>query len=490
MLKQVNIYPIRTFLTFKPSSKVKVLQKITSTLDRKLKAIPVPTRFLHGLVPPPKRHITAVSAYSTNNKMARLTSYLKTLTTSEDRLAGAEALMSYVYGPFDTTKHTMETWQPRPYHENKSRYLWTDSFGVVNFISLANATGKTHYLDQADALIKNVHNTLGRHRPDSIPSLSTSSGGVNTSKSVTPHHPPRLSGATDEHPTRGGLRIGKEHKEGGDADGQYYHYITKWAFALNRMSLARNDPKYNDWAVELLEAVHPHFVYRPGSSSGSGFGGAVAGVPRMFWKISIDMKHPMVPSEGNLDPFDGLVTVRLVKNTAAAFASGRGAQGQESEVLVKEEEDFVAMVEAKYRRYTSSDPLDLGEALWLSHWAVSDSTDSTTSAAAAAGEKMKKEEAWARFVATQSLQGLEKLWKIGYFSEPAGYRLAFREFGTTLGVQVNPAANTKWRKERVDALHTFWASRILERDMDITPVMMAASLVPGAWDKKFEFKEM
>lgn len=283
MLTQVNIYPIRTFLTFKPSSKVKkVLQKITSPLVRKLTPIPVPTRFLHGLVPLPRRCIITVSAHSTNNKMARLTN-LKTLTTSEDRLSGAEALMSYVYGPFDPTKHTMETWQPRPYHENKSRYLWTDSFGVVNFISLANATGKIHYLDQADALIKNVHNTLGRHRPDSIPSLSTSPGGVSTSKTVTSHHPPRLSGATEDHPTRGGLRIGKEHKESHpDGDGQYYHYITKWAFALNRMSLARNDPKYNDWAVELLEAVHPHFVHRPGGSSGSGFGGAVSGVPRMF----------------------------------------------------------------------------------------------------------------------------------------------------------------------------------------------------------------
>ncbi|KAH7623742.1 hypothetical protein NADE_008560 [Nannochloris sp. 'desiccata'] len=423
--------------------------------------------------------------------MARLTSFLKSLTTPEDRLSGAEGLMTYVYGPYDPQKHTKENWQPGPYRENKSRYLWTDAFGVVNFISLAELTGKPHYLDQADALIKNVHNILGRQR-------GGSSLGVGASS-----HQPRLLGASDDHPTKGGLRIGKVHpEEHPDGDGQYYHYITRWAFALNRMSLARNDAKYNNWAVELLKAVHPHFVYR---TSGGG-------VPKMYWKISIDMKRPMVPSEGNLDPFDGLITVRLLQNTAAAFrgrknkeggVGGEGGRVEEKEdVLVKEEEDFLSMVEIKYRRYHSSDPLDLGEALWLTHWALaSDSSpsksgvtmpSSTGAGEAAQGEKVK-EEAWARFIATQSIQSLDKLWRDGYFSEPAGYRLAFREFGTTLGVQVNPVAATtstsQWKKERIDALHTFWASRVIERDMDITPVMMASSLVPGAWDKNFKFKK-
>jgi hypothetical protein len=393
-------------------------------------------------------------------KACELTSFLKNLNTPEERLAGAQGLMAFVYGDFDPLKgHTKDTWQPGPYKENKSRYLWTDAFGVVNYISLAKTTGESHYLDQADALIKNVHNTLGRQRGSSTVSTS---------------HQPRLKGATDEHPTRGGLRIGKVHpEEHPDGDGQYYHYLTKWAFALNRMSLARNDRKYNDWALDLLEAVHPHFVYK---RSGSG-------VPSMYWKISIDMNRPMVPSEGNLDPFDGLVTVRLVKNTTAMFQSG-GA-----EVLVREEQDFMAMVEAKYRRYHSSDPLDLGEALWLSHWALN-SSSSGGGSGGREGSNQEEDEPWARFVATQSIQNLEQLWKgkDGYFSEPAGYRLAFREFGTTLGVQVNVVAkNSQWKKERIDALHTFWASRVIERDMDITPVMMASSLVPGAWDKNFKF---
>lgn len=38
--------------------------------------------------------------------------------------------------------------------------------------------------------------------------------------------------------------------------------------------------------------------------------------------------------------------------------------------------------------------------------------------------------------AQRSAAALEELWKDGYFYAPSRYRLAFREFGTTLGVQV------------------------------------------------------
>ena len=76
----------------------------------------------------------------------------------------------------------------------------------------------------------------------------------------------------------------------------------RWAFALNRMGLARGDPKYNRWAVELMGAVHPWFVVRPPPGA--------ARPCALHWKISCDMRRPVVRSEGNLDPYDGLVTVR------------------------------------------------------------------------------------------------------------------------------------------------------------------------------------
>jgi hypothetical protein len=142
--------------------------------------------------------------------MARLQAHLTDLTSPKGRLTAAKALMDHVYGHFDPSKHTSATWQPRPLADNKSRYLWTDAFGVVNYISLAANTGDRGYLDQADALIHAVHDTLGRERP----------GG---------HRSRRLGAATDDAPTRGGLRIGKVHAEGHpDGDGMYYHYLTKY----------------------------------------------------------------------------------------------------------------------------------------------------------------------------------------------------------------------------------------------------------------------
>ena len=69
------------------------------------------------------------------------------------------------------------------------------------------------YLDMADALITDVHETLGRHRH-----------GAHL----------RLGRASDNSPLLGGLRIGKEAEEDEeDGDGQYFHYLTKWMFGMH-----------------------------------------------------------------------------------------------------------------------------------------------------------------------------------------------------------------------------------------------------------------
>jgi hypothetical protein len=35
----------------------------------------------------------------------------------------------------------------------------------------------------------------------------------------------------------------------------------------------------------------------------------------MFWKLSTDLRRPLVLSEGSLDAYDGLVTVRTLRAT-------------------------------------------------------------------------------------------------------------------------------------------------------------------------------
>jgi hypothetical protein len=114
--------------------------------------------------------------------------------------------------------------------------------------------------------------------------------------------------------------------------------------------------------------------------------------------MSIDLTKPQVPSEGNLDPFDGYITYRLLQQ-----------QSPIKEVLGKEIEAMKKMVHHKYSRYSSDDPLDLGEALWITHWFP--------------------EEDWSKTITERSLESLEELWKEGQFSMSDRYRLAFREFG-------------------------------------------------------------
>jgi hypothetical protein len=120
------------------------------------------------------------------------------------------------------------------------------------------------------------------------------------------------------HPTQRGLRIGKrlnERKPGvpyddrleWDRDGQYFHYLTKWMHALNRMSRVTREQKYNQWAIELAQAAHDGFTYVPLSG----------GRPRMYWKMSTDLSRPLVPSMGQHDPLDGFITFSVLQITAA-----------------------------------------------------------------------------------------------------------------------------------------------------------------------------
>ncbi|WP_292365942.1 hypothetical protein, partial [Methanoculleus sp. UBA208] len=185
------------------------------------------------------------------------------------------------------------------------RYLWTDAYAACNYLELFHRTGDGVYRDLALRLVDLVHHTLGRHREDD----------------------PRtgwISGLPDEegeaHPTRGGLRIGKPLPERGpdepfderlewERDGQYYHYLTKWMHALNRVSRTTGDPTYTRWAVELAEIAHTAFAYTPSSG----------GRKRMYWKMSNDLSRPFVPAMGQHDPLDGVVTYSELRAAAGGI---------------------------------------------------------------------------------------------------------------------------------------------------------------------------
>lgn len=309
---------------------------------------------------------------------------------------------------------------------HRGRYLWTDAFGVVNFITLSKETSSPVYLTLAKQLAQTVHDVLGRTRDGRA----------------------RLPRATDAEPLNGGLRIGKTDEHGPDGDGQYHHYLTLWMFALNRLALATGEAEYNGLAVQLAVAIHPHFVLHAADETHGG---------RMVWKISADMDTALVGSEGHLDAATGFVIYRLLQRTAEQM------DGPAPGVLEKEIADYRRLMARSGRLHASRDPLDLGMGLWMCHFF--------------------RDEDWAAALARQSLEMARTVLdgKTGLMARDASRRLAFREFGTCLGLKCYGVDEELDRE--VEAVVDFWHHYIeSSTDEDLRPislVMYAAALIPG-----------
>jgi hypothetical protein len=282
------------------------------------------------------------------------------------------------------------------------RYLWTDSFAVCNYLELFEATADKTYLDLALQLVKQVHDTLGRHRED-----DPRSGWI--------------SGLDEQegkrHPTIGGLRIGKklnerkaselpnEHLEW-DQDGQYYHYLTKWMHALNCVSRTTADPTYTRWAAELAKTAHARFTYEPPQGDRK----------RMRWKMSIDLSYPLVSSMGQHDPLDGFVTYHELQ------AAEMRNYGKSPPLDLKIEIADMAEI-CQGIRLATDDPLGIGGLLF----------DSNRIAQLMAKGSLKDAALLERAL-DSALIGMESFIKSDSLLYPAEYRLAFRELGLSIGL--------------------------------------------------------
>ncbi|KAE8445069.1 hypothetical protein EG329_013784 [Mollisiaceae sp. DMI_Dod_QoI] len=346
------------------------------------------------------------------------------MTTTPTTLDRFKEAMQCVYGLFETLPPTqLSTWTPPPKSGGHGgRYLWTDAFGVINFLTLYHTTSSPKYLTFARSLVESVHNTLGTTRDGTS----------------------RLPGASDNNPLGGGLRIGKLDEIGPDGDGQYHHYLTLWMFALNRLSVAASEPQYNRLAIQLAKAIHPRFVFK------SELGGI-----KMVWKISMDMKKVLVPSEGHLDALTGYVVFSLLQE----------AEGSGSGVLKEQIEDYRQMMMKEGKMTVSNDPLDLGMGLWVCHLFAG-------------------REDWAAKLGKEAIVKSRSLLKetSGLLNRSPHYRLAFREFGLCLGIRCFDGDDLL--NARVDSLLHFWEEYLKEVTADdlrpITLVMYAAALIPGA----------
>lgn len=299
------------------------------------------------------------------------------------------------------------------------RYLWTDAFAVCNCLSLG-------WHDEALRLIDRVHQTLGRRR-------SNGQAGE------------WLGLASEEHPTRGGLRIGKHLPERRrdepfderlewERDGQYFHYLTRWMHALSQASRWLERPQLHQWAVELAETAQRAFL------------------PGLWWKMSVDLTRPLVLSTGHHDPLDGFLTLAEL-----------GLAGEEFALL------------CRGRDWTTSDPLGLGGLLLdLSRMDQLRLPD---------GELYEK-------VLASAEAGLRDYAAAGEHLRPARLRLPYREFGLSLGLRslTYVRADRRGSLERylplADEIESFWRRPGNQSfptwvdHLDINEVMLASSLAP------------
>ena len=354
------------------------------------------------------------------------------------------------------------------------RYLWTDAFAVCNFIELYRQTKTENWRRLALSLVDQVHYILGRHRRDDartgwISGLSEDEGR--------------------RHPTAGGLRIGKPINERRpddpfnqrlewDRDGQYYHYLTKWMHALNRLSRSTGDAVFNLWAVELAKAAHSGFVHVWQN-----------GTRRMYWKMSIDLSSPLVPSMGQHDPLDGLITYHQLQATAVELAEA-------SPDLALEIADMADLCRGK--NWTTEDPLGIGGLLTDAYKLVQLVMNIGFA-----------ENGLLQDLLDSSLWGIDAFMQSNPLNLSVDYRLAFRELGLSIGLRavekIRALAHARQdefnRIQHVyspidrlahfirlgETIERFWLetrnreSQTWAEHRDINSVMLATSLMPDGY---------
>lgn len=269
---------------------------------------------------------------------------------------------------------------------NGLRYLWTDAFGLVLLVSLYAESEERKYLDEAEALVADVLRVLGRSR---------------------------------------GIRIG----EAADRDGQYFHYLAMWLYALG--VLGRHIADYRRMGIHLAREIHPAFVL-PGRG--------------VIWKMKEDLSGPYPGyGLGALDAFDGYVSYRMLDENAL------DAQIADMRLLIEQSAPHLHITQ----------DLGLGMMLWMTQFFPT--------------------ERWAATQQARCLATLDGMWvDQGYFCrEPDARRtrFAFTNYGVSVGLQAVGAM-----AHRVSSLNTYFEAYRSGDEYDreaITHVMACSSHFPG-----------
>lgn len=281
----------------------------------------------------------------------------------------------------------LEWMRERRIWPNGRRYLWTDAFGVALLISLYDELGETKFLHEAEWVVDDVNRVLRRPR---------------------------------------GIRIG----EAPDRDGQYFHYLAMWLYAL--AVLGRHVARYREMGIDIVHEIHDAFLV-PGRG--------------VIWKLKEDLSGPYPGyGFGALDPFDGYVSYRML--------------GERH--LSREIDEMQALIDKIAPDLMITQDLGLGMMLWMTHFFP--------------------EETWARQQKARCLEILDGMWiDDSYFCrEPdlANVRFAFANYGISVGLR-----SVNEMPERIDRLNRYFETYRSGDDYDqaaITHVMACNSHFPGA----------
>jgi hypothetical protein len=320
-----------------------------------------------------------------------------------------------------------------------------------------------------------VHESLGRHRTDSgrngwISGLGEAEGR--------------------EHPTRGGLRIGKPlperradepYDQGFEwpRDGQYFHYLTRWMHALACMARATNECRYLEWAVDLAEVAHGAFTYVDPED----------GRRRMRWKMSINLARPLVATMGHHDPLDGMLTCVELQAALACFPVPHAAASIDA--ILDDYRTIAGMTD-----WGTEDPLGLGGLLAGAYALARAMSRGPTCAGCSVTQLLD--------CAAAHVVRLHHRFPFGR----DGHSLAFRELGLAIGLQAVPRLTALAERDgarlggtelddvldrlahhvtMATMIEAYWLSPANREapswlaHQDINDVMLATSLVPDGY---------
>ena len=222
-----------------------------------------------------------------------------------------------------------------------------------------------------------------------------------------------------------GIRIGDEP----DRDGQYFHYLAMWLYAL--AVLGRHEAGYRDRRIALAREIHDAFIV-PGHG--------------VWWKMNEDLST-LYPGYGfgSLDAFDGYVSYRVL--------------GEEA--LAPQIADMRHLIEGTAPSLSITQDLGVGMMLWMTHFFPAES--------------------WARTQKSRCLRVLDRMWNPhGFFCrEPdlPSMRFAFTNYGVSVGLQA-----VGEMPDRIAKLNAYFEGYRAGDEYDraaITHVMACSSHFPG-----------